>query len=101
MTEEYNLPEIFPFDESKLPELKERLKRKMMKTLLPIFIGVIALHIYLDHLEDIIQLVFMTITMMMVLALVMNKTLKKVAIEYKDYRIITNNKSITSLYRIE
>lgn len=101
MTKEYHLPEIFHFDESKLPELRERLKRKMWKTLLPIFVGVIALHIFVDHLQDIAQLSFLTVMMMILFTVVMKRTLKKIANEYRDYRIITNDKSITSFYRTE
>ena len=101
MTGEYNLPEVFPFDESKLPELRERLKRKMWKVLLPVFVGVIALNILINHLEDIAQLSFMTVTMMILLTVVMNRALKKVVNEYRDYRILVNDKRITSISRIE
>jgi len=101
MTEEYNLPEVFPFDESKLPELRERLKRKMWKVILPIFIGIIILQILVNHLEDIAQLSFMTIMMMILFTVVVNRALKKVVNEYRNYRILINDKRITSIYRIE
>ena len=101
MTEDYNLPEVFHFDESKLPELRERLKRKMWKVLLPVIVGVIALHVFINQLRDIVQLSFLTVTMMILFAVVVNRALKKVVDEYRDCRIITNDKSITSFYRIE
>jgi hypothetical protein len=101
MTEEYNLPEVFPFDESKLPELRERLKRKMWKVLLSVIVGVIALHILVNHLQDIAQLSFVIVMMMILFTVVVNRALKKVVNEYRSYRIITNDKSITSFYRIK
>jgi cell division protein FtsL len=101
MTEEHNLPEVFPFDESKLPELRERLKRKMWKVLLPVIVGVIALHLLVNHLQDIAQLSFMTIMMMILFIVVVKRALKKIVNEYRNYRIITNDKSITSFYRIK
>ena len=101
MTEDYNLPEVFPFDESKLPELRERLKWKMWKVLLPVFVGVVALHIFINHLENVAQLSFMTVMMMILFGVVTNRALKKVINEYRNYSIITSDKSITSFYRIE
>jgi hypothetical protein len=101
MTEDYNHTEVFPFDESKLPELRERLKRKMWKVLLSVIIVVIALHILVNHLQDIAQLSFMTVTMMILFTVVVNRALKKSVNEYRSYRIITNGKSITSFYRIK
>ena len=101
MIEEYNLTEVFHFDESKLPELRERLKRKMWKVILPVFIGIISLDILVNRMEDIAQLSFMTATMMILFAIVMNRSLKKVISEYRQYRLLINDKRITSIYRIE
>ena len=101
MTEEYNLTEVFHFDESKLPELRERLKRKMWKVIFPVFIGIISLDILVNRMEDIAQLSFMTATMMILFAIVMNRSLKKVISEYRQYRLLINDKRITSIYRIE
>lgn len=101
MTKEYNLTEVFHFDESKLPELRERLKRKMWKVILPVFIGIISLDILVNRMEDIAQLSFMTATMMILFAIVMNRSLKKVISEYRQYRLLINDKRITSIYRIE
>jgi hypothetical protein len=98
---DYNLPEVFNFDESRLPELKERLKRKMWKTILPAFIGIIALHILINRLQDIAQLAFLTIAMMIMFFILTNRVLKKVINEYREYRLLINDKEITSIYRIE
>ena len=101
MIEEYNLTEVFHFDESKLPELRERLKRKMWKVIFPVFIGIISLDILVNRMEDIAQLSFMTVTMMILFAIVMNRSLKKIINEYREYRLLIKDKRITSIYRIE
>src|SRR2546421_12890883 len=101
MTSEYNLPEVYHFDESKLPELQERLKRKMWKVILPALIGVITLDILINRLNDIAQLSFLIVSMMLLIAFSMNRALKKIINEYREYRLLINDKRITSIYRIE
>jgi len=46
----------------------------------------------INHLEDIAQVSFMTIVMMILLTVVMNRALKKAVNEYRNYRILPMTK---------
>lgn len=101
MPQEYNLPEVYRLDESKLPELRERLKRKIWKITAPIFLGVILLNIYVNPLKDIAELSFLVVAMMIIFIIVINRSLKKVVEQYRKYCLLIHDKGVTSIFRME